>query len=199
MEFLKIFFYFFGSFVLLCSIFVIISTNPVHSILYLVLLFINGACLFLLLQTEFLGIIYLVVYVGAVAVLFLFVVMMLTLEDIKSIKFSYYFPINLITFFIFLLLCLFFFNNLWSTSSFIFSDFSSSSFGVYSLLQSHSNLEILGNVIFTYFFILFFFCALILLIGMFGAIFLTNVTRSALKKQNIFFQQLRTLDIYSKF
>ena len=82
---LNIFFYLFASVIIISSIAVISSRNPVHSVLFLILAFVNSAGLFVILGAEFLAMILLIVYVGAVAVLFLFVVMMLNIdpEDIK--------------------------------------------------------------------------------------------------------------------
>jgi NADH-quinone oxidoreductase subunit J len=73
-------FYFFAGLTLISSIMVIGSRNPVHSVLFLILAFCNSAGLLLLLEIEFLAMIFIVVYVGAIAVLFLFVVMMLNIK-----------------------------------------------------------------------------------------------------------------------
>ena len=73
-------FYFFSAILIACAIMVIAAKNPVHSVLFLILSFFNAAGLFVLLGAEFLGMILIVVYVGAVAVLFLFVVMMLDID-----------------------------------------------------------------------------------------------------------------------
>src|SRR5437867_12126945 len=76
-------FYFFSAVLLLCGIMVISSRNPVHSVLFLILAFFNAAGLFILMGAEFLAMILVVVYVGAVAVLFLFVVMMLAINFVE--------------------------------------------------------------------------------------------------------------------
>ena len=83
-----IFFYFFSILAIFSALMVISSKNPVHSVLFLILSFINASCLFVLLGAEFLAMILIVVYVGAVAVLFLFVVMMLNVAEQKNTLFQ---------------------------------------------------------------------------------------------------------------
>src|ERR1700716_3191990 len=78
-----LFFYLFAGFCVMSAFMVISARNPVHSVLYLILTFVNAAALFMLLGAEFLAMILIVVYVGAVAVLFLFVVMMLDVDFVE--------------------------------------------------------------------------------------------------------------------
>src|SRR5271169_4387895 len=98
-----IFFWLFSTVLIVSALSVIIARNPVHSVLFLILAFVNAAGLFLLMGAEFLGMILIVVYVGAVAVLFLFVVMMLDV-DFAELKegFLQYLPIGGLIAFIFL-------------------------------------------------------------------------------------------------
>ena len=94
-----ILFYIFSSIIILSSLGVISSKNPVYAVLYLILAFLNSAILFLFLNAEFLAMLLIVVYVGAVAVLFLFVVMMLNIkQEEKTIKFQKYTPFSLFIF-----------------------------------------------------------------------------------------------------
>ena len=89
-------FYIFSTIIILSSIGVVSAKNPVYSVLFLILAFINAAILFLFLNAEFLAMLLIVVYVGAVAVLFLFVVMMLNIkQEEKQIKFQKYTPFTL--------------------------------------------------------------------------------------------------------
>ena len=90
-------FYFFSSVILISAIFVVISRNPVHSVLWLILTFFGSSGLFILLGAEFLALILMIVYVGAVAVLFMFVVMMLNI-NFSTIRSNYtkYLPIGLL-------------------------------------------------------------------------------------------------------
>jgi NADH-quinone oxidoreductase subunit J len=96
--------YFFGGVTIFAAIIVIISRNPIHSVIFLILTFCRSACLLLILGVEFLAIIFLVVYVGAIAVLFLFVVMLLQIK-LSSIEdeFFNYLPIGSLIGFLFLL------------------------------------------------------------------------------------------------
>jgi len=96
MTFEQIIFYFFSAVLLIASIMVVSSRNPVHSALFLVLAFFTAAALWLLLEAEFLGIVLVLVYVGAVMVLFLFVVMMLNMTGDLNRQFNRYFPIGLL-------------------------------------------------------------------------------------------------------
>jgi NADH-quinone oxidoreductase subunit J len=94
----------FSGLCLLSAIMTIIATNPVHSVFYLIFAFVNASALFFLLGVEFLAVIFLIVYVGAVAILFLFVVMMLNIKLVESTESSTRFlPLTLIIGLIFLL------------------------------------------------------------------------------------------------
>src|SRR5215470_20055973 len=92
-----LFFYLFAGVCVASAVMVIVSRNPVHSVLYLILAFFNAAGLFVLMGAEFLGLMLIVVYVGAVAVLFLFVVMMLDVDFVELREgFIQYLPIGLV-------------------------------------------------------------------------------------------------------
>ncbi|MAJ15094.1 MAG: NADH:ubiquinone oxidoreductase subunit J [SAR116 cluster bacterium] len=168
-------FYTFSLFVILSSIGVITSKNPVYCVLYLILSFINSAILFLFLNAEFLAMLLIVVYVGAVAVLFLFVVMMLNInqEETKSklIKFK---PLSIILGTIILIefLYLLFLDN---TTLVNLSNSSN--------LEQKNNTISLGNIIYTDFALLFQMCGVILLVAMIGAIVLTLRNRPGVRKQ----------------
>ena len=100
----SILFFFFTFNTVLSSIFVIKTNNPVHSVLYLILSFCNVSCIFLLLNAEFLALILLIVYVGAISILFLFVVMMLDIKILtNTLDLSKYIPISLFLIFFFIL------------------------------------------------------------------------------------------------
>lgn len=193
-----ILFYFFSFLAVIFSIFVVISNNPIHSILSLVLVFFNTVGLLILLGAEFLSMLFLIVYVGAVAVLFLFVIMMLNIKvfAIKSTMYRYI-PIGVLLSFIF-------FNEL---SVVLNSDLTSlswdllnSSFPIYinfSICQisfwvdnifSLNNIFILGNVLYTYYSFLFIVSGIILLVSMLGAISLTLHRRNDVRRQHIYKQ-----------
>src|ERR1700758_4994356 len=92
-----VFFYLFAGVCVASAVMVIVSRNPVHSVLYLILAFVNASGLFVLMGAEFLAMILVVVYVGAVAVLFLFVIMMLDVDFVELREgFSQYLPIGIV-------------------------------------------------------------------------------------------------------
>ena len=175
-----LFFWVFSFITVSSAIMVISSVNPVHAVFFLILAFVNSAGLFVIMGADFLAMILLIVYVGAVAVLFLFVVMMLNV-DLGTLKrsISKNLPIGLtVTGIIFLELFV---------SYLIFINYSDSK--IYNLVvknpENISNTKALGNVLYTEFFYLFQLSGLILLLAMLGAIILTLRSRSNVKKQII--------------
>ena len=182
----SIFFYFFSFIAVIAAIMVTRSKNTVHGVFFLILDFISVSCLFIMIGAEFLGMIMLIVYVGAVAVLFLFVVMMLkvnnketTLEKVK--EFRGVKPIGiLVGVVIFLELIVViggwqFKENVLITSSLV-------------LNQELTNTESLGNILYTDYVYLFQISGLILLVAMIGAIVLTYRKKEGIKRQNVFSQ-----------
>ena len=173
----SLFFYFFSTVAIIATIMVVISKNTVHSVFFLILDFVTVACLFIMIGAEFLGMIMLIVYVGAVAVLFLFVVMMLNVAiPVINREFSKYFSIGgFIATVIFLELLVIiggwqYKENLTITSSTV------------------SNTEMLGNILYTDNIHLFQVAGMILLVSMIGAIVLTYRKREGIKRQNYFTQ-----------
>ena len=180
----SILFYIFSFFVILSSIGVITSKNPVYCVLYLILAFINSAILFLFLNAEFLAMLLIVVYVGAVAVLFLFVVMMLNVAEQKQSWFigkkSTHIPAGLIVSVLIFLELLVVVGG-WKQKD----DLMSSTTLVVSNI---SNTHQLGLVMYTDYILYFQIAGVILLLSMIGAILLTFRKRSGVKKQNYFKQ-----------
>jgi len=184
-----IFFYFFSIIAVFSAIMVIASKNTVHSVFFLILDFISISCLFIMIGAEFLGMIMLIVYVGAVAVLFLFVVMMLNVaqqkdEWFKGRIFTSHIPFgSLISIIIFLELIIViggwkYKPNLIETSSI-------------QIDNNFTNTHALGNVIYTDYIHLFQLAGLILLVAMIGAIVLTYRKREGVKRQSYFRQVSR--------
>ena len=184
-----IFFYFFSIIAVFSAIMVIASKNTVHSVFFLILDFISISCLFIMIGAEFLGMIMLIVYVGAVAVLFLFVVMMLNVaqqkdEWFKGKIFTSHIPFgSLISIIIFLELIIViggwkYKPNLIETSSI-------------QIDKNFTNTHALGNVIYTDYIHLFQLAGLILLVAMIGAIVLTYRKREGVKRQSYFKQVSR--------
>ena len=174
-------FYLFASVAIISGIMVISSKNPVHSVLFLILSFINTSALFILLGAEFLAMILIVVYVGAVAVLFLFVVMMLDINFIRLREgFLQYRPIAILIGAVLIMELIVIFismkisipNNLNSYSQF-------------PLFKDTDNTEIIGNHLYTEYFFMFQISGLILLVAMIGSILLTLRHRDGVKKQII--------------
>ena len=172
--------------IVVSSLLVILSKNPIHSVLFLILVFFNTAILFIFLNAEFLSMILLIVYIGAVAVLFLFVIMMLDINVAKLRKsFLNYLPLaSLIGFIIFLELFY-----VVSQSKLDIADEASVSLNIGDKFLN--NTKIIGNILYTDYFLLFQLSGIILLVAMIGAIILTLRKRSGAKKQNIHDQILR--------
>ena len=177
-----IFFYTFSIIAIVSAIMVTASKNTVHSVFFLILDFISISCLFIMIGAEFLGMIMLIVYVGAVAVLFLFVVMMLNVAQQKNQWFagqatSKHIPVGLI------ISTLIFFEIIiviggWKYKPEIFDI--NNSLASTSVSNTHS----LGQVIYTDYIHVFQISGMILLVAMVGAIVLTFRQRSGVKKQS---------------
>jgi len=177
-----IFFYFFSIITVGSALMVIASKNTVHAVFFLILDFISVGCLFIMIGAEFLGMIMLIVYVGAVAVLFLFVVMMLNVAEQKQswfrgLKKSTHIPVGLIVSIIILLEVLVVVGGWKYKSNFINTE---------SIVvdSNFSNTHQLGSVLYTDYIYLFQIAGIILLLSMIGAIVLTYRKREGVKKQS---------------
>ncbi len=173
-------FYLFSFIAVLSALMVISSKNPVNSVLFLILSFINSAGLFVLLGAEFLAMILVVVYVGAVAVLFLFVVMMLDINFIKLREgFLQYLPFGTLLGIVLIIeLSILFLTKSFSNSNLI--NYSSS-----PTINDIENTKLIGEILYTDYFYLFQICGLILLVAMIGSITLTLRDRGHIKRQKI--------------
>ena len=170
-------FYIFSTIIVLSCLGVVSSKNPVYSVLFLILAFINSAILFLFLNAEFLAMLLIVVYVGAVAVLFLFVVMMLNVKnEEKNIKFQKYTPFTL------LIVTVVFVEILYI---FVSDDVILKNISLSENLSFKNNTIFLGNILYTDYFLLFQISGIILLVAMIGAIVLTLRSRTGVRKQVI--------------
>ena len=173
-------FYLFSSIAVLSALMVISAKNPVHSVLFLILSFVNAAGLFVLLGAEFLAMILVVVYVGAVAVLFLFVVMMLDINFIKLREgFLQYLPFGALLGIVLVIELGILY--LTDTSSNINSSLSTLEPSINEL----ENTKMIGQILYTKYFYLFQICGIILLVAMIGSITLTLREKEGVKKQNI--------------
>ena len=184
----SIFFYFFSVIAIFSSLMVITSRSTINSVFFLILDFISVGCLFIMVGAEFLGMILLIVYVGAVAVLFLFVVMMLNVAEQKQSWFigrkSTHIPTGLVVSVLILLELLVvvggwkFKDNIMSSSTLILTDI--------------SNTHQLGLVMYTDYILYFQLAGIVLLLAMIGAILLTFRQREGVKKQSYINQVTRS-------
>jgi NADH-quinone oxidoreductase subunit J len=176
------FFYVFSAIAVASALMVIASRNPVHSVLFLILCFVNSAGLFMLAGAEFLALILIVVYVGAVAVLFLFVVMMLDV-DFASMRqgMLQYAPVGVVVGIILLL------ELLLVAGSFVISPEVAST-AVVPIDGTVENTRAIGQVLYTRYIFLFQMAGAVLLVAMIGAIVLTLQHRVAVKRQDVFKQ-----------
>ena len=182
----SLFFYFFSSIAVFSALMVIVSRNTVNSVFFLILVFVSVSILFIMIGAEFLGMIMLIVYVGAVAILFLFVVMMLNIKEQITKKNSRKGLINNISigsvvgFIIFLELLVVVGG--WNFKG-SFVSLSSNNFNI-----ELNNTRMLGNVLYTDYIYLFQISGIILLVSMIGAISLTFTKKENVKRQDYFKQ-----------
>ncbi|MDG6094581.1 NADH-quinone oxidoreductase subunit J [Acetobacter sp. AN02] len=192
----QIVFYVFSAVLVTSGMMVISARNPVHSVLFLILAFFNAAGLFLIAGAEFLSMLLVIVYVGAVAVLFLFVVMMLDIDFTKMREgLQRYAPFGAaVGGVLFAELVMTFLH--WETSAVVVAPVTG---GLGEPGGPHTNTAALGNVIYTHYFLPFQGCGLVLLVAMIGAITLTLRDRPTGRRQDISLQHARrrqdTLDM----
>ena len=172
-------FYLFSAILLLSSLMVISTKNPVHSVLFLILAFLNAAGIFVILHAEFLAMILIIVYVGAVAVLFLFVVMMLDFKtSLGKDNILQYMPIGLLIGLVFIAeLVIVLINTRLDLSNI---QILTNPLGNFS---DQSNTEAIGSILYTNYVLYFQLSGVILLVAMVGSIVLTLRDREGVKRQ----------------
>ncbi len=178
-------FYLFATIVVASGVMTIASRNPVHSVLWLILAFFNSAGLMLIVGAEFIAMLLVIVYVGAVAVLFLFVVMMLDV-DFAELRagFARYLPFGTLLALVLL-------------TEIVFAVAAWNAGGVATAAkaapvnQNVPNIEALGTVLYTRYLYIFEGAGLVLLVAMIGAIVLTHRTRRDVRPQNVSLQNQR--------
>ena len=184
----SVFFYVFATIAVASAFMVIAAKNPVHSVLFLILTFVNAAGLFILLGAEFLAMMLIVVYVGAVAVLFLFVVMMLDVDFVELRQgFLQYLPIGALVGVVFLVELLMVLGA-WAIGPGVPRTIASPIPGV----DVMTNTEALGLVLYTRYVYYFQAAGIVLLVAMIGAIVLTLRHRPNVKRQDVRAQMART-------
>lgn len=183
-----LFFYLFAAVTIASAVMVISSRNPVHSVLFLILAFVNAAGLFMLVGAEFLALLLIVVYVGAVAVLFLFVVMMLDVDFVELRQgFMQYLPVGVLVGLIFLA------ELLMVAGTWVFAPeaVATATAPIPDPAQV-SNTLALGQLLYTRYVYFFQVAGFVLLVAMIGAITLTLRHRVAVRRQDISVQVART-------
>jgi NADH-quinone oxidoreductase subunit J len=184
-----LFFYLFAGICVASAVMVIASRNPVHSVLFLILAFVNASGLFILMGAEFLGMVLVFVYVGAVATLFLFVIMMLDVDFTELREgFLEYLPVGLVIGGIFL------FELLLTVGFWIINPGTAKSITA-AIPTNVSNTEALGLVLYTRYIYYFQLAGMVLLVAMIGAIVLTLRHKASVKRQDINVQNARTPEI----
>ena len=178
-------FYLFAISTIVGGLFTVISRNPVHSVLWLILAFLSSAGLFVLLGAAFVAMLLVIVYVGAVAVLFLFVVMMLDVDfaELKA-EMSRYLPLALLIGIVILMQFTIAFGE-WQTSE------AAAGLVEQATPEGRHNTEALGLFLYDDYFRLFQLAGLILFVAMIGAIVLTLRHRSDVKRQDVLAQMYR--------
>jgi NADH-quinone oxidoreductase subunit J len=180
LAFADLVFYMFAAMLLTSALGVILARNPMHCVLLLILTFFNAAGLFILLGAEFIGLLLVMVYVGAIAVMFLFVLMTIDI-DFSLLKegFASYLPSGLIVGAVLMA------ELVVSAASGVFSGERLSTVAAMPMPEGVDNIRALGQVMFTQYLFPFQVAALILLVAMIGAIVLTHRRREGVRRQNI--------------
>ena len=199
----SIFFYTFSFMAVFSSIMVIASRNTVHSVFFLILDFISISCLFIMIGAEFLGMMMLIVYVGAVAVLFLFIVMMLNVTQQKNQWFSskgssVHIPVGL------LVSIIIFFELIIVIGGWKYKPNIQNTLSL-EISSETTNTHSIGSVLYTDYIHVFQLSGMILLVAMIGAIVLTFRQRAGIKRQSYFkqisrerFEGVQLIDVESK-
>lgn len=177
--------------IIINSFILIFSSNSVHSVLLLILNFVISSFIVILFEREFLALSFLIIYVGAISILFLFVIMML---DIKSLNFNKdvlkYFPVGILTCIIFffeiayIFLNNFFFNNY--NYNFFFNEYTN----WFNVLDFTSDIFILGQILYTHFVIQFLIAGLILLLAVISVVLLMTDNLNKKSKKQLLFKQI---------
>jgi NADH-quinone oxidoreductase subunit J len=186
--------YLLGGLMTLSALLVVSVNNPVHSVIALVFVFFNASGLFFIFGLEYLALVLIIVYVGAIAVLFLFVVMMLNIRRIPTFHWaSLILILGLTTFSLFSIDFFSLFQEFWRfiTASDILVKYTYVDWA--NNLSRVSDMELIGQLLFTYYYIYVFLAGLILLVAMVGAIALTMVHSRFVKRQVVYNQVARTV------
>lgn len=189
---LNLLFYFFSILLLLSSLMIVTVQNSIYAVLFLVLSFISASSLLFLLEIEFVALIFIIIYVGAIAVLFLFVVMMLDIKSVNLTKDSLkYFPFGSFVGLVFLI----------ETLLIVYKTFKNSPYSAdfayvnnytnwFEKIDSLTDLEVIGQLLYTHYVVQFLIAGFILLLSVIGAVVLTIKTTTKQEKTQSIFKQL---------
>ena len=198
---MEILHFFLCSLLILSGLWVSISLNPIESVLFLILAFCNTAAILFIFNVEFLGLLFIIIYVGAVAVLFLFIIMMLNIKNpndsvlnISYLK-SIYDKIKIFVFSFLVIVLFLFLQNTFQQDTFLFFD---KNFDFVSIFDKLNNIDVIGQVLYNYFIICFLLAGLVLLISLIGAIVLT-LRFNSVKKSQLVSRQLSRTDNFLTF
>jgi NADH-quinone oxidoreductase subunit J len=198
---MEILHFFLCSLLILSGLWVSVSLNPIESVLFLILAFCNTAAILFIFNVEFLGLLFIIIYVGAVAVLFLFIIMMLNIknQDNSVLNVSYlksiYDKVKFFIFSFFVIALFLFLQNTFQQDTFLFFD---RNFDFVSVFDQLNNIDVIGQVLYNYFIICFLLAGLVLLIALIGAIVLT-LRFNSVKKSQLVSRQLSRTDNFLTF
>lgn len=183
----------------ICSLFVALSINPISSIIFLILTFCNASAILFFFNVEFLGVTFIIIYVGAVAVLFLFVVMMINVkldDSLSKFEISSFLKIVYSSIFCFLIGILLLFSalNIFSSQDIFLLKYAN----LQVLFDTLYNIDVLGQSLYNYFLSCFLIAGLILFIALLGSVILTLKYNAKIKTQ-IFSRQLSRSDKFLSF
>jgi NADH-quinone oxidoreductase subunit J len=198
---MEILHFFLCSLLILSGLWVSVSLNPIESVLFLILAFCNTAAILFIFNVEFLGLLFIIIYVGAVAVLFLFIIMMLNIknQDNSVLNVSYlksiYDKVKFFIFIFFIIALFLFLQNTFQQDIFLFFD---KNFDFVSIFDKLNNIDVIGQVLYNYFIVCFLLAGLVLLIALIGAIVLT-LRFNSVKKSQLVSRQLSRTDNFLTF
>jgi NADH-quinone oxidoreductase subunit J len=194
----NILFYIFSIFLVISAFMVVVSQHPVFSLLFLVGCFLFSAFLLFCLECEFLALLFITIYVGAIAILFLFAVMMLEtkLVNLANNKMKYI-PVGLL-FGIVLIPLLYKIFYQFTKSSYCNAFYLNKYQNWYDLIDSITDVEVYGQILYSYFVLQFLIAGLILLLVLIGVVYLTNTFNSQMLEQSIFKQLSRNSKFFFK-
>jgi len=179
--------------IVISSLGVLLSRNPIHSVFFLIIVFLHISCLLLLLHVEFLAFLILIIYLGAIAVLFLFVIMMFNIHILESRdNILRYIPLIILIFGILIEISYITNNINIEMEIFLLNDIEYLYKNWYNLVLNKDNINVL-SIIYNYYFYYFILASLILLIAMIGAIMLALNLKMELKNQNYYMQNNKNL------